>query len=261
MTEPGLARGPFVLVLDWGIGGLDVFRRLSEGRPRAGLVYLSDSGSLPYGKMSRAALRARMEAIVSAFASRGAVAVVVACNAASTAFPSARVPEGVPVHDVISSGVALVRASGHREIGLVGGVRTVLSRAHAQRLGDVRVVARVAQPLSAMVERGELSGSAVSREVRRAVADLRALPAVLLACTHYPALLPVFREALPGVALLDPAALLAERVRASGLVPEGGGEPSFFTTGDPDEMRRSALAAFGVTLGPVHSARALVGIA
>lgn len=261
MTEPALTRGPFVLVLDWGIGGLDVFRRLSEGRPRARLVYLSDSGSLPYGKMTRAGLRARMEAIVAAFAARGAVAVVVACNAASTAFPGARVPAGVPVHDVISSGVALVRASGHREIGLVGGVRTVRSRAHARRLGGVRVVSRIAQPLSAMVERGELSGAAVSREVRRAVADLRALPAILLACTHYPALLPVFREALPGVALLDPASILAEEVRVSGGVPEGEGEPCFYTTGDPDEMRRSALVAFGVTLGPVRSARALVGVA
>jgi glutamate racemase len=202
-----------------------------------------------------------MEAIVSAFAARGAVAVVVACNAASTAFPGARVPEGLPVLDVVSAGVALVRAAGHREIGLVGGVRTVRSRAHARRLEGVRVVSRIAQPLSAMVERGELSGAAVSAEVRRVVADLRSLPAVLLACTHYPALLPVFRRELPGVALLDPAAVLAAEVRASGVLPEGEGEPRFYTTGDADGMRRSALAAFGVTLGPVRSARALVGVA
>ena len=67
------------LVLDWGIGGLPTLTRLMELAPTLSITYLSDSGHPPYGRVSRAALGARLEQIAAHFEPS---ALIVACNAA-----------------------------------------------------------------------------------------------------------------------------------------------------------------------------------
>ena len=251
------------LVLDWGIGGFGVVREIVRLRPETSLTYLSDSGSVPYGKLPTKDLGARLTRIFAWANERHVSHVVVACNAASAALPIARIPEGIVVTDVIGAGVELVRESGVREVGLLGGKGTVRTGAHRRRLSGITVTARVAQPLSALVEAGELDTPRVHREVATIVAKLRSLEIVLLACTHYPALLPVFRAVLPHVTFLDPATRVAEQVvgalperprprtrnRTSARAEEASLE--VFTTGDPSATRIAAERAFGVVTGEV----------
>lgn len=241
---------PALAFVDWGVGGFGVVRELFAHAPRASYTYLSDSGFLPYGKVPRGALAARVGAVLHYLAARGVERVVVACNAASTALPDVSAPPGLSVVDVIGAGVALVRAAKVARVGLVGGRRTVLSRAHATALARHRidVRARIAQPLSAFVEAGQLDGAEVRAAVHAAASPLRALPAVLLACTHYPALMPHFRATLPGVRLLDPAAL-AVREALRGAPPREG-PAVVLTTGDAAATARSARLAFGVRVRP-----------
>ena len=95
---------------------------------------------------------------------------------------------------------------------------------------DARVIQRVAQPLSARVEAGDLDSPHVRAEVERIVHPLRRADAVLPRCTHYPALMPLFRAELPGVTLLDPAQSLAAWVSRSWPMPSG--RSRWLTTGD-----------------------------
>jgi glutamate racemase len=242
-------------VLDWGIGGFGVLREILRLRPETSLTYLSDSGSVPYGKLPTNELGARLTRIFVWAKARGLSLVVVACNAASSALHLAEIPEGLEVIDVIEAGVELVRESGVRSVGLVGGRGTLRTGAHRKRLAGVVVRARVAQPLSALVEAGELDTPRVHREVQAIVSPLRSLDTVLLACTHYPALLPVFREVLPHVTFLDPATRVAERVVASLPKRRRSSRPSValevLTTGDPSATRKAAARAFGVETGKV----------
>lgn len=237
---------PELAFLDWGIGGFGVVRELALRHPGASYTYLSDSGFVPYGKVPAAALAARIEAVLGFLAARGVARVVVACNAASTALGAVRAPPSLVVSDVIGAGVEVVCTAKVREVGLVGGQRTVRSRAHATRLREhgVGVVARIAQPLSAFVERGDLGSPEVVTTVARVVAPLRGLPALLLACTHYPALAPVFRASLPGTKLLDPARLALRH--ALGRHAPAAGPVVVLTTGDAEATRRGAERAFGL---------------
>jgi len=248
---------PPLAFLDWGVGGFGVVRELLVREPHASYTYLSDSGFLPYGKASRGALAARLGEVLGFLSARGVRRVVVACNAASTALPAVGVPAGLTVTDVIGAGVQVVLRAKVSRVGLVGGVRTVRSRAHAARLRahGVTVVARVAQPLSALVEAGELASPRVAGEVARVVAPLRGLEALLLACTHYPALLPVFRAALPGTRLLDPASLVLRE--ALGRSAPQRGRAVIVTTGDPVATRAGAKAAFGLEVPEVTKIAAL----
>jgi glutamate racemase len=243
-------------VLDWGIGGYGFVRRLLDGHPRADFVYLSDAGFTPYGQVPARALRARVELAARFLAELGASHLVVACNAASTVVPEASFPDGLCVSDVVTYGVAAASAT-PGVLGIVGGYRTIRSGAYARplRASGRAVVARVAQPLSAHVERGALSGDRVEADVRRIVAPLRRVDALVLACTHYPAIQPLLARALPGVVMIDPVDALVAAVARAGL--SGGATARHFTTGDPVATARAAALAFGVAARPIPVARDL----
>ncbi len=237
-------------IVDWGIGGLDFFRRLRARDPNVPVVYFSDAGSTPYGRIPRAQLRTRLERVIAALTERGVTCLVVACNAASTVLPSLTSP--LPVIGMIEHGIRAALATSASSIGVIGGARTILSGCYRRALtDDGRIVTqRIAQPLSGRVEAGDLDSPSLRREIAHIVAPLRNVEALLLACTHYPALAPRFREALPGVRLIDPVKELLRSISSTWTLPTGSGETRVLTTGDARAMRHAAKIAFDVTLSP-----------
>jgi glutamate racemase len=242
-----------LLLLDWGIGGLSVFNEVRKRRPDLRCLYLSDSGATPYGQMAPAELTERLVAIIGASSVRhGIKHVIIACNAASTAREAvaARLPN-LCVVGMIEAGVEAVRAEGISRVGLIGGIRTVESGVYQGALAKlgVEVVAQPAQPLSALIERGVLQGDELDHALGPILTPLNGIPALLLACTHYPAVAGEIAKALPGTRLLDPAprvARAADEIEAAGNGREGEGASAFFTTGDCASSDRSARLAFGV---------------
>jgi glutamate racemase len=263
-----------LIVIDWGIGGLDAFARLAERLPTHDLHYLSDSGFTPWGKVEAAALASRITSIATGFAARIAgqmegpkgpdLALVIACNAASTVVEQLELPW--PVFEVIAPGIALLereRQRGARRLAVLGGSRTIES--HAHRLGlavceeaaadPKALIELVAQPLSAHVEAGRLDGPALLSDLRPLLAELErgGCEAALLACTHYPALLPVLVREAPGVRWLDPVrdpehGLVEVVVSAVSGTRPGDGRRTFATSGDPAAMQLAARLAFGISL-------------
>jgi glutamate racemase len=241
-------------VLDWGIGGMGVVRELRRRAPEVPVVYLSDTGFTPYGKAPRAVLAARVARMVAALADEGAVAVVVACNAASTVLGELGAPWPVPVLGVIESALGMVPRSFRGTLGVVGGARTIRSGLYRRGLAAPgrRVVSRVAQPLSGHIEAGTAGSAACRAALDRILSPLREADAILLACTHYPAIAAAIAERAPRAKLLDPAAALVTRVLAAPSLPRDGGRDRLLTTGDPTAMRAAAQRAWGFDPGRCH---------
>jgi len=233
------------LLLDWGIGGLSVYRELKALAPALDCVYISDSGFTPYGKVSSVDLRARLQILISGARELwGIERAVIACNAASTVLDATE--WGVPTSGVIEPGLRLVHESGFRCIGVIGGVRTIESRIFSSRLKNFEVREEVAQPLSALIERGVLAGGELECALNRILRPLKGVEALLLACTHYPAIATEIQKILPEVHLLDPARAAAEDVFSSLNIEGSVGSSSFFTSGDPAQMESAGKKAFGV---------------
>jgi glutamate racemase len=132
------------------------------------------------------------------------------------------------------------------------------------------ITQRIAQPLSQFVEAGDLSSETLKTELRRILRPLAGVDALLLACTHYPALAAPLQEQLPGVRLLDPAAEMSRWIRRTWLTRSeltlSGSSPrilnaqkppansiTFLTTGDPAGFQRAGSAAFRVNvIAPQH---------
>ena len=219
-------------VLDWGVGSLFSVQRVRSLHPAADVVVFSDAGSVPYGLQPRRALARRVEWAVQQLAEAGATEVLVACHAASTVLPLTCC--AVPV-------VGVINARGcpeGRRVGVVGGRRTVRSLAWRKALGDRTVTQRVAQPWSALVERGLQDDATLAAALDAVLRGLPVVDVLVLACTHYPALVPWLEQRLPNTTLWDPAAAVVDGLAVRG----GNGTCRALTTGPPDALRRMAAS-------------------
>jgi glutamate racemase len=246
-------------ILDWGVGGLGFLKALRQRHPRLPVIYWSDAGETPYGKLPSVLLAARVRAVAERLAQMGARRIVVACHAASTVLPALGIADTagviqtaagpVELTGVIAHALQMVRDDVALRIGVIGGRRTIRSGIYRRALATPgrAIHQRVAQPLSARVEAGDLTSADLRRELAEILRPLRDVEALLLACTHYPALASPIAQQLPGVRLLDPVERLLAWVSTHWRRAAAGAD-HFVTTGDPRAMRHAAAAAFGVRL-------------
>lgn len=235
-------------IIDWGIGGISIYKLIKERRPEVSTVYFSDTGVTPYGKMSRAELVARLNTVIGFLKTKGVSHLVIGCNAASTAIPFLE-PQGLKIEGVIDAAVEMTAKMKPTRLGLIGGRRTVVSGVYRKAFAErgIKVEQRIAQPLSGLIESGDVSSGKVRAECARILPPIRKCSHILLACTHYPAIAEMIRSFVsPQTVLVDPAAELARRTVRWRLSESGTDE--FFTSGSPEAMRSSAEKAFGCKL-------------
>lgn len=238
----------FVGMLDWGIGGIACYRLLKAAHPNAPVLYWSDTGATPYGKLTTGALRTRVQAVVDELLSLGATQIVLACNAASTVLPSLRID--VPCTGVIDHVQGALPCGFRGHVGIIGGARTIRSGQHRRALSalGLTVEARIAQPLSAHIEGGTIDSEAYRRDVARIMRPLVQMDGLLLACTHYAAVSVDLLSFAKQAQLFDPVPALVDYVGRTWTLPETNAPDRFVTTGDPKAMQEAAARVWGVTL-------------
>lgn len=242
-------------IIDWGIGGVSIFKLIKERLVDVPVTYFSDTGVTPYGMMTRPELVLRLNAVISYLRSRGVTHLVIGCNAASTALPYLD-NAGLKVDGVIMPAVEMTVKLKPKRLGLIGGRRTVVSgvyrRAFAER--GIVVSQRIAQPLSALIENGDIGSEKLRNKALQILNPIRNSSHILLACTHYPAIMDVLREAVSqNTVIIDPAGELVRKVARWRLTKDG--EDVFFTSGDVWQMKMAAKKAFGVEIKAVSRVR------
>jgi len=263
MTSP-VHHGPLG-ILDWGIGGLDLYQKLRASGSTRDVVYWSDSGAPPYGTLPAAELAIRVGAVVEQLAREGCTRVVVACNAASTVLatpPLRRAAEvlGCPAIGVIAPALATILEREWTDVAVIGGTRTIESGAYALplRAAGCRVTQRVAQPLSALIERGVTEGPELDACLAEILEPLGDAQHLVLACTHYVAARAAIERRLPRLrAIIDPAAETLRWIERHWDATQGHSTQRFITTGSAESTRAAAHRAFGLRLPLFETAEAI----
>ena len=260
-----------LLVFDSGIGGLSVATAIRAEHRRAEMIYVADDAGFPYGEWADAALTERVvDVIAGLIAAHAPDVVVIACNTASTlVLPPLRARFDIPFVGTVP---AIKPAAERTASGIVGVLATpgTIRRDYTRGLVesfasacDVRLVGSAhLAPYAERAMRGEtVDDAAIRAEIAPAFVEIdgRRTDIVVLACTHYPFLLPVFERVAPWpVAWIDPAPAIARRVTAvigagDGADAGPGGGSAHLTSGrswPPALVPR--LAALG--LAPVPAA-------
>ena len=238
-------------LIDWGIGGISIYKLIKERRPEVSVVYFSDTGVTPYGKMERRELAARLDRVIRFLKTKGVTHLAIGCNAASTAIPDLA-NHGIPIQGVIDPAIELAEKLRPKRLGLIGGRRTVVSGVYRRAFLNrgIALEQRIAQPLSGMIESGDVSSNILKAEAKKILSPLRNCSHIVLACTHYPAIGETLREFVsPQTRFIDPAEAVAAKVKRWKLISDG--DDRFFTSGDAVQMKRSAKLAFGVDIKKV----------
>ncbi len=243
---------PTILVFDSGLGGLTVLAEVDRLRPDARRIYAADDAVFPYGGLGEADLVGRVTAVMDPLiALHRPDAVVVACNTASTAvLPPLRARwPGLAFVGTVPAIKPAAAASLTRRVGVLATPGTV-ERDYTRDLvrsfaGDCAVDLVGAPRLAGLAEAAMRGGGIDDAEVLAEIApvfvdrDGRRTDTVVLACTHYPLLLPAFARVAPwAVAYLDPAPAIARRVDA---VLAERGFPTLPTRDDGAPPRRGAI--------------------
>jgi glutamate racemase len=246
-----MANNAPVGVFDSGVGGLSVLREIRALLPAESLLYVADSGHVPYGEKTPEFIRERCRTIAGFLLGQGAKALVLACNTATVA-GIAELRELYPQVPIIGMEPAVKPAAAATRSGVVGVLATTgtLKSAKFAALldrfaSDVRVVTQPCPGLVERIEAGELQG-AVTRELLQGfVAPLLAegCDTLILGCTHYPFIKPLLRELLPvSVSLIDTGAAVARqlqrRLDEHCLLADGPAQTGrFWSSGDPGQMQ------------------------
>lgn len=225
-------------IFDSGLGGLTVARAIAEELPAQSILYFGDTARCPYGERDQAEVATFVTQIVRWFETRHIKMLVIACNTATAAgLAQAQQALDVPVIGVIASGArAVVQETHTRRVGVLATPGTIASGAYEQAIHNLDAgvtVFNAASPRSVRaVEEAIFSEHAFGRDWMSdegyldtpstrniAAEDLAPLlhhdiDAVILGCTHFPLLNPVYQQVLgPHVQIVSSAEETASEVK------------------------------------------------
>jgi glutamate racemase len=207
---------------DSGVGGLTVVRAAQLLLPHEDILYLGDTARVPYGSKSPETIRQFATEDVQWLLSHGVKAIVIACNTATAhALPHLRETFRVPIIGVIESGVEATLADKDTErVGIIATRGTIRSHAYQHALALKRtglIIHEQAAPLLVpLVEENWLDHPATLSVLHTYLDPMveKGIDALLLACTHYPLLIPTLRSFLPAeIRLIDSATTCAEHLK------------------------------------------------
>jgi glutamate racemase len=269
-ADPAALSAPRALVFDSGLGGLSVLAEIRRLRPDIEIVYAADDAAFPYGRLSEAALIARVETVMAQLI--GEIEpdiVVVACSTASTlALPPLRAAyPRLPFVGTVPAIKPAASASRSRLISVLATRGTVardythdLVREHAANCE----VTLVGSPLLAVIAERVMRDEAVDEaEIAREIAPCfveregRRTDQIVLACTHFPLIAGRIERLSPWpVGFVDPAPAIARRLDALIGAPRSGRPTSregaaIFTSGDePPQSLQKTLLRCGLMFTP-----------
>lgn len=258
MPSDQSGRSTAIGLMDSGLGGLSVMKEVRRRLPSVDLIYFADSAHCPYGGKPTEFIRRRSYAAAAELIRNGAKVVVMACNTASAAaLEWLRASVDVPVVGMEPAIKPAASATRNGRVGVLATGVTLEAERFArllERFGEgIRVFTQPALELVEMVERGETAGAAVEAVVKSKLEPLRekGIDTLVLGCTHYPFLKPVFLHHLgDGVTIIDTGpSVAAQTVR---VYAEGG-----FGTGPSGRAGRNWLLTSGDLHGILRAAARL----
>ncbi|MFA6901820.1 MAG: glutamate racemase [Gallionellaceae bacterium] len=245
-------------VFDSGVGGLSVLRHIRQLLPNERLIYVADSGHVPYGDKAREYIETRSLTIARFLQQQGAEAIVIACNTASAAAAATlRSQFDMPIIAMEPAVKPAVAATRNGIVGVLATTGTLASARFAALLeryaGEVEIITQGCPGLVEQVEAGELAGAQTRALIGQYTRPLlaRGADTLILGCTHYPFLAAVIADVAGGdVALVDTGAAVARHLqrRIQEELPSrksAQAADEFFTSGDAGQASRIMSALWG----------------
>ena len=244
-------------VFDSGLGGLTMVKELLKLLPGEDIVYLGDTGRVPYGSRSHDTIVKYAQQDAAFLLKHDVKAMVVACNTVcSVALAPLKDTQKIPIYEVVTAPAkTAVASTKNGKIGIIGTAATIRSKAYENALskfGNHLTLSAIPCPLFVpLVEEGWIStdNEAAIHVAKQYLSPLRdkGIDTLILGCTHYPLLRNVIAKVMgKDVTLIDSgvetAKLLEKDLRERNLISDKStdGKVEYFVTDSIDGFSKLA---------------------
>lgn len=252
-------------IFDSGYGGLTVFKEIRKELPQFDYIYLGDNARVPYGTRSFETVYEFTKECVFKLFDLGCNLVILACNTASAkalrSIQQHDLPPGKKVLGVIRPTTEIVHEfTNSKKVGILATTGTVKSESYKIEIHKFNPEIEVFQhdcPLWVpLVENNEMHTEGakyfVENDIKILLAQDPEIDSIILACTHYPLLLPLIKTFVPAhIKLIAQGPLVAKSLKdylqRHPEVEEKAsknGTSQFFTTDDPIDFKTKAELFF-----------------
>lgn len=214
-------------VFDSGVGGLTVFKSIAQQLPQYDYIYLGDNARSPYGDHSFETVYQYTLECVEWLFEKGCPLVILACNTASAKalrnIQQLDLPKKYPNHRVLGVIRPTAEVIGDftktQNVGVMGTRGTVNSNSYPIEINhffpEVNVHQQACPMWVPIIENNEhLNEGAdffVNEYIQELLKQSAAIDCILLACTHYPLLIPKIEKYLPqNISLLTQGDIVAD---------------------------------------------------
>ncbi|HUX80988.1 MAG TPA: aspartate/glutamate racemase family protein [Candidatus Paceibacterota bacterium] len=244
-------------IFDSGSGGLTVLKAIRAELPTADIVYFGDIKNAPYGSKTNRELSTLTVHAIELLQKEGAESIVSACNSVSATL-------AISLFDAFSIApdhlIEMVGPTVHafknttKRILLVATPATIHSEIYqnAFRMIGKDIQAIAIPDLAKAIEFGS-SEEKIEQIIREAFSAIptESFEVLILACTHYPLVAPIFTRVLGDIPVLfDPATEVGARAKRQLGAREVGKGTTRFLISQDSQLFRDRVAALHLTPTP-----------
>lgn len=181
-------------LFDSGVGGISVLRQAIEVLPKENFIYFGDSKNAPYGTKSIDEVKALTFKGVEFLIEKGAKAIVIACNTAtSAAIEDLRSAyKGFPVIGIEPALKPAVELRRNGKIIIMATPMTLSEIKFSKLVEDygkeADIVSMPCPGLVEMIEKGIVEGPEIEEYLTHKLREhlIKEISSIVLGCTHYP---------------------------------------------------------------------------
>lgn len=237
-------------LLDSGVGGFSVVKKVIEKLPGESTVFIGDSANMPYGDKTRDQIIELTRRSVKFLLQKKVKLIIFACNTATAvAMPALQKEVSQQIIGVIQSGsLAAARTTKNKKVAVAATQATIDSHAYQKEIKfrdpEIKVDEVAAPELAPLIESQKDYATNLAA-VKRSLLPLkdRDFDTFVLGCTHYPLIEKEFAAALGDqIQIVDPADQVAQYtynvMKRDGLFSsqDQSAVHEYYTTGDPDKF-------------------------
>ena len=232
-------------VMDSGIGGLTVVRKLQEILPGEDIIYFGDSANCPYGNKTSAEILELSSHMLRFLENHDVKCTAIACCTISNITDQLQPLFHHNIFGIIESAAHHVAQENLRCVGLIGTEFTISSGNFEHSIHKLnpncQIVSKGSPLLASLIERGDFNQEEINFEIKKQVDIIlsqQAVGTLILGCTHYPIVEENFHRCYPSLALIDAGVEQAYALKRflksnHALNPQGRGKFIVYTSGDP----------------------------
>lgn len=208
-------------IFDSGVGGTSVFKEIHQLLPNESIIYLADSFNAPYGNKSAEEIKNLSEKNTRFLISMNCKLIVVACNTATTnAIGYLRSNFNLPFIGIEPAIKPAALQSKTGSIGILATKGTLASDLFHKTTNlysnNIKVVEQTGTGIVELIESGKLYSEDMRNLLKTYLQPmiLANIDHLVLGCTHYPYLIPLFKELLPeNVKIIDSGEAVARQTK------------------------------------------------